>query len=156
MSVLTCRTGLSLYSRPINQFFKRSIKLWNEWFDHWIFDSSFNFDWNGFTITLNFFFHIYIFDRFGSWLIVWYVSMYTYVLDILYRAVLSVISIEEFQLPTQRSQLHSLEQLPLSLCTYPFLIFTFWTLICFRKEGFGSGLPIVNSRVSLNLKVFTW
>ncbi|KAI5382334.1 40S ribosomal protein S4 (chloroplast) [Lathyrus oleraceus] len=25
-----------------------------------------------------------------------------------------------------------------------------------EKEGFGSGLPILNSRVSLNLKVFTW
>jgi len=45
--------------------------------------------------------------------------MYTYVLDI--YVILSLISIEGFQLPTQRSQLHSLEQLPLSLCTYPFL-----------------------------------
>lgn len=50
------------------------------------------------------------------------------------------------------SQLHLLEQLPLSLCTYPFFFFNF----CFRKTGFGSGLPIfINSGVSLNLKVVT-
>lgn len=34
---------------------------------------------------------------------------------------LSAISIERSLLPTQCNQLHSLEQLPLSLCTYPFL-----------------------------------
>ena len=48
---------------------------------------------------------------------------------------------------TQRRQLHLLEQLPLSLCTYPFFLFS--------EKGFGSGLPIFNSRVSLNLKVIT-
>lgn len=53
----------------------------------------------------------------------------------------------------QRDQLHFLEQLPLSLCTYP----PFFPLnLCFRKRGFGSGLPIFfNSRGSLNLKVLT-
>ena len=52
------------------------------------------------------------------------------------------------------NQLHLLEQLPLSLCTYP--LFHFLNL-CFQKTGFGSGLPpFINSGVSLNLKVFTW
>lgn len=54
----------------------------------------------------------------------------------------------------QRDQLHLLEQLPLSLCTYPLFIFPL--NLCFRKRGFGSGLPIfINSRGSLNLKVLT-
>ncbi|KAL3498051.1 hypothetical protein ACH5RR_040783 [Cinchona calisaya] len=30
---LTCRMGLYLYSRPTNQFLKRSIRLWSESFD---------------------------------------------------------------------------------------------------------------------------
>lgn len=54
----------------------------------------------------------------------------------------------------QHSQFHLLEQLPLSLCTYPF--FTFCPFVFFLKTGFGSGLPIfINSGVSLNLKVIT-
>lgn len=56
MPVLTCRTGLYLYSRPINQFFKRSIRLWSEWFDQWIFDSFFNVESIHTTPTLPFFF----------------------------------------------------------------------------------------------------
>lgn len=52
-----------------------------------------------------------------------------------------------------RNQLHLLEQLPLSLCTYP--LFNFLNF-CFQKTGFGSGLPpFINSGVSLNLKVLT-
>lgn len=64
-------------------------------------------------------------------------------------------------LPAKYRQLHLLEHLPLSLCTYPF----FFIIVClilwisprfFHKTGFGSGLPIfINSRVSLNLKVIT-
>jgi len=34
---------------------------------------------------------------------------------------------------TQRSQLHLLEQLPLSLCTYPFF--------CFRKKDLAQDCP---------------
>lgn len=49
---------------------------------------------------------------------------------------------------------YSLEQLPLSLCTYPFFGSRFLNP-CFLKTGFGSGLPIFNSRVSLNLEVIT-
>ena len=37
--------GLYLYSRPIHQFFKRSIRLWwSEWFDQWIFHFLFNLE----------------------------------------------------------------------------------------------------------------
>lgn len=44
--------GLYLYSRPINQFFKRSIILRSKRFDHWIFDSSL---WNQFRTISEFF-----------------------------------------------------------------------------------------------------
>lgn len=62
---------------------------------------------------------------------------------------------------TQHSQPHLLEQLPLSLCTFPFFLFLlseplFFAFFFQKKKGVGSGLPIfINSRVSLNLKVFT-
>ncbi|RYR67723.1 hypothetical protein Ahy_A03g014116 isoform B [Arachis hypogaea] len=71
----------------------------------------------------------------------------------------NVISITEGFLSSRESkgrQLHLLEQLPLSLYTYPFFILAFLMFISFPKTGFGSRLPIINSRVSLNLKVITW
>ena len=49
----------------------------------------------------------------------------------------------------------SLEQLPLSLCTYPFPLGSSLRTTCFSKKGFGSGLPIFHSSVSLNLEVTT-
>ena len=81
-----------------------------------------------------------------------YFSTYTYV----YTYILHLFGSfnGRIPLPMQHSQFHLLEQLPLSLCTYPF--FTFWAFVCFWKIGFGSGLPIfINSGVSLNLKVIT-
>lgn len=79
---------------------------------------------------------------------------YTYA----YRFILHPFGSFDVRIPllTQCSQLHLLEQLPLSLCTYPFLFSVYETLVCFNKTGFGSGSPIFNSRVSLNLKVLTW
>lgn len=116
MSVLTCRMGLYLYSRPISQFFKRSIRLWNDWFDQWIFDFSFNLKLIHNNSSV---FHIK--KIFWSSLIFWYFSTYTYV----YRFILHPFWSFNRRIPlrTQRSQLHSLEQLPLSLCTYPSFIF---------------------------------
>jgi hypothetical protein len=49
------------------------------------------------------------------------VCIRTYYIRSIRSSFLSVISIERFLLLTQCNQLHSLEQLPLSLCTYPFL-----------------------------------
>ena len=70
--------GLYLYSRPINQLFKRSIRLWSEWFYQWIFDSFFNLQ----SIHNNsFIFHIKDSSRPESFDIVFqyvYVCIYVY------------------------------------------------------------------------------
>ena len=46
----------------------------------------------------------------------------------------------------------SIESLHLS---FFYSVLSLWTFAYFRNTGFGSGLPIFNSRVSLNLKVIT-
>ena len=144
MSVSTCRMGLYLYSRPINQFFKRSIILRSKRFDHWILDSSL---WNQFRTISEFFWKKKNSGRDES-LLFQYAS----------RVILSLILwSRRIPIPMQlikvkATPFDSLEQLPLSLCTYPF--FAFWTRV-FRKIGFGSGLPTFYSRVSLNLEVTT-
>lgn len=43
------------------------------------------------------------------------------------------LNLERVPLPTQRNQLDSLEQLPLSLCTYPFPLDSSSRTTCFLK-----------------------
>ena len=63
MSVLTCRIGLYLCSRLIDQFFKGSIRLWwSEWLGQWIFRLFFNFIKLGFDLRLSFL-NIFITNR---------------------------------------------------------------------------------------------
>jgi len=50
---------------------------------------------------------------------------------------------EGFFLPTQDSQLRLLEQLPLSLCTYPFLFLLSEPLFVFRKLDLAQDCPFL-------------
>lgn len=47
----------------------------------------------------------------------------------------SFSNLEGVTLPTQRNYLDSLEQLPLSLCTYPFPLGSSLRTTCFFKKG---------------------
>lgn len=145
MSILTCRMGLYLYSRPINPFFKRSIRLrWSKRFDQWIF----HFFLLG--IDSQQFFHFsykHIKKKkkiFGSSLIIWFGDSISVRIRI-YRFILHPSWSFDGRIPllTHRSQLHLLEQLPLSLCTYPFLLSLSEYLSVFRKQDLAQDCPFV-------------
>lgn len=75
--------------------------------------------------------------------------VYTFILD-LFRSLDRTLTNAMPFTPFIRTA--SIESLHLSFFSCRTLNLSFY----FRKTGFGSGLPIVNSRVSLNLKVITW
>lgn len=87
--------GLYLYSRPIKEFFKRSIRLWSQLLDHWRFDSSFNLELihNNSSIL-----HIHIKNKIQTQVIInrliSYFSTYTYVYIL--HPLFSGVSIEGF------------------------------------------------------------
>lgn len=96
------------------------------------------------------FFHfLYKKKRFGSSLIIWFgdsisvrIRIYTFILHTFWRFD------GRSPLLTHRGQLHLLEQLPLSLCTYPslsFFIIAFWTfpLFVFRKQDLAQDCPFL-------------
>ncbi len=123
MPVLTCRTGLYLYSRPINQFFKRSIRLWSEWFDQWIFDSFFNVESSH---TTSFYF-VYKKYGFGSSLIIWYSIIYVCIYPYPSLHSFSFWSFDvKIPLPTHLTpfvRIASVESLHLSFFSEPLFVF---------------------------------
>lgn len=90
------------------------------------------------------FFHFHIKKygyRFGSSLIIWYRISVRMRMYIGLSFILSEVLMEGFFY--QRSQLHLLERLPLSLCTYPFFIFAFWIFVYFRKQDLAQDCPFL-------------
>lgn len=123
--ILTCRMGLYLYSCPINQFFKikdRSDYGVNDLINEYSILSS---TWNWF-ITILFFF---IKKNTDSVVIFEIVFHCVYIVYIRLSFILYGVSIFDrrisFPFFTKKgSQPHFLEQLPLSLCTYPPFFFS--------------------------------
>lgn len=126
MPILTCRMGLSLYSRPMTQFLKRSIRLWREWFVYSFFNLT------RFTRSLPFFIEQIQIRVVINHLIFSSISVlipYLCILGVSFT--LSEVSRERF---LEDNQLHLLEQLPLSLCTYPFFYFRFPNLVFVKRD----------------------